>query len=304
MTIGYSNNKQLNALLLVLEDHTNWFHAFIACLFYPEELELLNSVKKPKSFAQWLVQATNDGGMPPEIIKKLSALHSDLFKISDALLQISNETNQKPTCRDFKKFTTVYEEFLLYIRRIEKDIVIDGIGYDAFTGLRSKKLVYIDINRELQRLERQGKSFCIAMIKIDNFDLIKENSQYSDESDGYIKLIADLIKLSVRSFDDAYYMGGDEFILCLKQAEVTGGISALERLRKELEKQDIRMSDNSKKLLSMSCCIAEPVEGDNAEELIKNLRLDLSVSQHEKIDAVLEYHELSPLQRYVQDSNS
>ncbi len=301
MAINYSDNEHVEALLFVLEDHASWFHMLLQNIFYPEEAHLLKPIEKPTSFAQWLVKATTDGGaMPPEIIEKLSALHSDLFKVSDALMQISSKTKKKPDRQAFQKFITVYEEFLLYIRRIERDIVLDGIGYDAFTGLRSKKLVRIDIERELQRLARQGKNFCVAMVKIDNFDLIEKYAEQT-EKDGYIKLVSSLIKLSIRSFDDAYYMGGNEFILCLKQAEVSGGVSALDRLRKELENQDVIISDD-KPSLSMSCCIAEPVEGDNADELIRNLRFDLSLSQNKKADTVLEHHELSPLQRYVQSN--
>ncbi len=303
MAVNYSNNEHLNSLLLVLEDHTSWFHALVQHVFYPKDVRLSAPLEKPTSFAQWLLKASDGGAMPPEIIEKLTALHSDLFMLSDALLQISSEANKNPPIEAFQKFITIYEEFLFYIRRMEMDIVLDGIGYDAFTGLRSKKLVYTDINRELQRLARQGKSFCVAMVRIDDFDSIKSNANES-ESDGYIKLIAELIKLSIRSFDDAYYMGEAEFILSLKQAEISGGISALERLRTELEKQDIKMANNSKQLLSMSCCIAAPVECDDANELVKNLRLDLNSSKDKITDTVLEYHELSPLQRYVQDGKN
>ena len=304
MAVDYHENKHLEALLLVLEDHTSWFHKLIQCLFYSEEADLSDLIKKPTSFAQWFVAAHNDDDLPPEIIENLAALHSDLFKASDILLHNLKESVVKPSFNDFKKILTIYEEFLLYIRRLEKEIFLDGSGFDAFTGLRSKSLIFDDIKRELQRLARQGKAFCVAMIKIDDFDFIQKNVQ-QDESDGYLKLIASLIKLSIRSFDDAYYIGGDAFVLCLKQADVSGGVSALERLRKELERQDVRLKTdgNSDAALSMSCCIAEPVVGDDAGDLIENLHLDLSSVECKKSGSVLEYHELSPLQRYIREDD-
>ncbi len=314
MAVDYHDNESLKALLLVLEDYASWFCSLLDCLFYPEEKGSLDIVTKPESFSRWLIRANgndiNDDTcigeiiMPLEVIEKLSALNFDLFMIADKLLKISSDKKEKPSNDEFKKLITIYEEFVLHIRRIEKDIVLEGIGYDAFTGLRSRKLVFSDINRELQRLSRQGKKFCIAMIKIDNFDSIKKFSD-KNESGGYIKLVANLIKLSIRSFDDAYYMGENEFIICLKQTDISGGISALERLRSELEEKDIVVSlntdidNNEKRYLSMSCCIAEPVENDTAEELIENLRIDLNNSKNSRSDKVLEYHELSPLQRYI-----
>jgi len=92
----------------------------------------------------------------------------------------------------------------------------------------------------------------------------------------------------------------------LKQAEVSGGITALERLRRELERQNISLVTQSgeKSLLSMSCCIAEPVEGDDMRELVKNLRLDLESSTQGEVDTVLRYNELSPLQRFIKDGGA
>ena len=182
---------------------------------------------------------------------------------------------------------------------------MDGSGYDALTSLRSKSMLLPDIQREFDRLMRQGKKFCVAMACIDRFDVI-EGSVSSVEAEGYVKLVASLIKLSIRSFDDAYYVGDGRFALCLKQAEVSGGITALERLRRELERQNISLVTQSgeKSLLSMSCCIAEPVEGDDMRELVKNLRLDLESSTQGEVDTVLRYNELSPLQRFIKDGGA
>ena len=299
------NNAHWDALLPVLEEHAAWFHKVIQCLFYAELDDVSCTITKPTSFAQWFVQANRqDGGVQAEVVEKLSALHADLLKISDTLIYSAQEIREKPSYKSFKKFLTVYEEFSLYVRRLEKDMMMEEGGYDLSTGLRSRKMLAKDFAREMDRLARQGKSFCVSMARIDNFDVLKKQLGH-DEVDGYIKLIAGLIKLSIRSFDDAYYMGGNEFILCLKQADVSGGIAALERLRKELERQSISVETNNSTLpLSLSCCIAEPVEGDKIKELIKNLRTDLGKNATmQRTDSVLQYHELSPLQRYIQQGD-
>ncbi|PCJ96345.1 MAG: hypothetical protein COA45_11105 [Zetaproteobacteria bacterium] len=302
MTLKYSGTEHWAKLFPILEDHTAWYHVLVQCLFYPESMDLMHRLKKPTSFAQWVVYANREKDIQPEIVEKLSAVHADMFKIVDVLTYNVKETKAKPSHKEFEKFLTHYEEFLFYVRRLEKDLHQEGSGYDSQTGLRSKKMLYEDIQRELERLERQGKSFCIAFMKLDNFDLIRHDSPH-DERSGYIRLISGLIKLSIRSFDDAYYMGEDEFVLSLKQTDVSGAVSALERLRRELEMQKVmlQLEDGGKEIpLSMSCCIAEPVGGDDVHDLLKNLRADLKNTKDKKADTVLEYHELSPLQRYVQ----
>lgn len=303
MPVEYSKTEHWNALLPVLEEHTQWFNDLIEYLFYQgDEGNSITSVTKPTSFAQWVVYANNSDQVQGEIIEKSTMLHADLFEKSDVLVATVRQTHAKPSHSDFKNFVTIFEEFMAYIRRLEKDFMIEGSGVDTFTGLRSKKMLKSDVKREMERLARQGKNFCIALGRIDNFDFIRNNASQS-EVDGYIKLVAGLIKLSIRSFDDAYYMGGDEFALCLKQADVSGGIAALERLRRELERQNIVMDpgDGMQKPLSMSCCIAEPVESDDVDELISNLKADLENSEEDLTDTVLRYRELSPLQRYVKE---
>lgn len=302
MALKYKENEHWAKLLPILEDHTAWYHVLVQCLFYPENMDMMHQLKKPTSFAQWVVYANREKGIQPEIVEKLSAVHADMFKIVDGLVYNMKETRAKPPHKDFQKFLTNYEEFLFYVRRLEKDLLQEGSGYDSQTGLRSKNMLFTDIQRELERLERQGKNFCVALMKIDDFESICKDSPH-DERNGYIKLIASLIKLSIRSFDDAYYVGEDEFVLSLKQTDVSGGVTALERLRRELEQQKVMLRSEGgleESLLSMSCCIAEPVGGDDVHDLIRNLRADLKNTTYKKTDTVLEYHELSPLQRYVQ----
>ncbi len=303
MSLDYrENNQNWNTLLPVLDEHGTWFHDFVEHLFYPDELTLIGTPKKPTSFAQWVVYANRQSSIQPEIVEKLTALHADVLRLSDVLLQSVQTSGVRPPHKDFNNFMTVYEEFMIYIRRLEKDLLTEGSGYDSFTGLRNKAMLNTDVTRELDRLARQGKSFCLALARIDNFADLNETAS-ADEMSGYIKLLSSLIKLSVRSFDDAYYFGDGEFALCLKQTDVTGGISALERLRSELERQKIsvHLSDGKEKLLSMSCCIAEPVDGDKPDQIITNLRNDLATAEDLKTDTVLKYHEMSPLQRYVRE---
>ncbi len=302
MPVDYKKNDGWEAFLPVLDEHCQWFHDVIECLFYSHADESLKVINKPTSFAQWILCARKDDKIQLEIIEKLSAVHSDLFKKADELIDTLEKTGGKPYHANYKNFVTIYEEFMSYIRRMEKDFIREGSGYDSFTGLRSQKMLKDDIKRELHRLARQGKNFCLAIGRIDNFETIRKNAS-KEEVDGYIKLVSSLIKLSIRSFDDAYYMGEDEFILCLKQADLSGGIAALERLRRELERQKIVLdpSQNSQRPLSMSCCIAEPVEGDDVDELLYNLKDDLKNSDEERTDTVLRYRELSPLQRFVKE---
>ncbi|MCB1783077.1 MAG: diguanylate cyclase [Alphaproteobacteria bacterium] len=300
MSLYHDSEKKWAALLPVLDEHSEWFQHVIRCSFYPSQTRGVAVADTLTVFAAWFAVAQTDKSIQPELTQKLFSLHEDMVKSAGKLVDAGRKSGGVPDYSVFTAFLTLYEEFNQHIRRLEKDFVLENSGYDSFTGLRHKNLMLRDIGREMHRLARQGKKFSLALARLDKFEQMQ--AQFGNtKADGYIQLVAELIKLSLRSFDDAYYVGGDEFVLCLKQADLAGGISALERLRKELERRDIMIElDGIAVPLSLSCCIAEPVSGDNVEELITNLRADLKETAHVS-DAVLQFFELSPLQRYVQD---
>ncbi len=290
-------------VLVVLEEHTEWFHRLIQLLFYFDEDKAPEAISKPTSFAQWVVEANRSEHIQTELVERLTTLHADLFKIADTLLHGVKEKREKPRHKAFQDYMVVYESFMHGMRRLERDIVAEGSGYDTITGLRSGKMLISDVNRELDRFARQGRSFCLALARIENFEHMQKNLPQA-EVDGHLKLLSGLMKLSIRSFDDAYYMGGDEFVLCLKQTDVSGGIVALERLREEMEKQNITIEDEDGvfKPFRLICCVAEPFDGDDVDDVVGNLRNSLSGLEHKDSGSVLQYQELSPLQRYVQGS--
>lgn len=299
MPLDYDVRNKYETLLPVLDEHTEWFHCVVQSSFYPDLYAFEKNCRNPVSFAQWTVAAENDCSAQPELLEKLTSLHCDLMQAAGSLLEQGREKHGSPDHELFSLFLTLYEEFQNNIRRLERDFMREDSGYDSFTGLRSKKMITGDIAREMDRLARQGKKFTLALARIDRFDLIATHYK-QPEFEACVKLVADLIKASVRSFDDAYHLGRDEFLLCLKQTDVSGGIAALERLRKELEEQNIKLAFPDEDIpLSMSCCIAEPVAGDDIQVLVDNLKADLKTTDN-KGDAVLQFYEMSPLQRYVQ----
>lgn len=293
------------SLSAVQEDYAQWFNKFCVHLFYPFDVRENESLVRPVSFVSWYTKAQQESDViQPESIERLSVLNSELLSQSQILQNHVNSTQAKPPAQDFQDFVTLYEEFDISVRRLERDLLLEGNGYDSLTGLRHSRLAEKDILRELDRLARQGRNFCLALVRVDHFEKMK-SFMAKTELNASVRLLSDLIKLSIRSYDDAYYLGEGEYLLCLKQTYISGGVAALERLRRELERQNIELEfdDEGPQLMSMSCVIAEPVAGDKPAELMENLKQDLYSHDQVKTDTVLKYHELSPLQRYVQTSS-
>ena len=189
-----STNKGWDELQPVLQEHIEWFYNLLEYAFYPESIDTMGALQKPTSFAQWIVSANRNDAIRPEIVERLNALHNDLFTNADMLCSSAKERQEKPEYKQFKELITLFEEFTFQVRRLEQDFLADGSGFDSFTGLRNKALLVTDVSREMERFVRQGKSFCLALACIDNFEGILSVTS-KDESDGYVKLLASLIKL-------------------------------------------------------------------------------------------------------------
>ena len=293
MPLDSNLNTNLRELAEISSKYLDWYLRVIRNLVYPKKAA---KITPPKSFTLWLNEVRQSDEIDSKTLSELEKNHDVLVTEVEKHLSKLSKTKALPDYDDFNMLMVLFEGFLDKLRRLEKDVLFQEGGLDELTGLKSDKIMHKDLAREMDRLDRQGKPFSVAILRINNFDqIIKKLGPRKAEE--YIQLVAGLIQKSIRSFDDAYYIGNAEFILSLKQADISGGIRALERLE-ELLLQSKR--EGKVKNLNASCYVAEPTPHQDIDELLRNLRSDLEnhISDNSG-SAVSEYHDISPLQRYV-----
>lgn len=297
MSLDYEINEHLIQLSSVLDEYTEWFMRSLRFISYPLEDFSPTDLAMPKSFLGWAEEA-DQRGLVFEALEEIHKLHADFAAAFDETIKRVEEHKQPPDIESFDRLLGFFEKFIYQLRRLEADVLGGGKEYDGLTGLRSVVAMEKDLAVEMSRIARQGKPFSIALVRIDNLNRIR--SEHGDDvAQDYIKIVCGLIKKSLRSFDDAYRLDGDEFILSLKQADMLGGVDALERLRVSLRDSETEYElDGKKFVLTISSCVAEPLAGDDIEDLLDNLRYNLD-KVDDKEGAILEYTETSPLQRYI-----
>lgn len=298
MPLDYEMDNQLKELTEISSDYLDWFLHLTARIHYAEARVSGDNTPIPESFINWLSEMREAGVLDKALIDNLNTRYERLVLFANGLLTESMTTARPPLLNQYNELAKHFEKFMDTLRRAEKELILDKNGIDEITGLRRKSVLQKDLDREMQRLSRQGKPFSLALVRIDHFDQIKKEE--GENIKPYLQHIAKLIKQSLRSFDDAYRTDEAEFILALKQADVTGGIRALERLKELLELNSFEFTSTNlnSSMASLSCCIAEPLPDDSTDGLIENMRNDLGGSEKED-HTVLEYYELSPLERFV-----
>lgn len=215
-----------------------------------------------------------------------------------SLLEGAMRGEPRPPGKNFDLFANLYDEFVTSLRRMERDCAQADTGFDQITGLRNRMAMEHDLERELERRARRGRPFCLILARLDGYEAMRQ--ELGEEGLRKVVIAAsDLIKKCIRSFDDAYRAGDAEFIMALKHASMSGGTAGIARLRRMLEEDPILIPVNNRlRPVTMSYCSAEPVPGDNVEELIRNMRSDLDRFESGG-DTLLEYFEQSPLQRFL-----
>ncbi|MGH1398929.1 MAG: diguanylate cyclase domain-containing protein [Alphaproteobacteria bacterium] len=283
MPLYYDLNEQIAALTHISKDALAW-----GASIHEAYAQGKNSAMVPpldQDMERWCESIIEHDAICPYALEDLKALYRQA----------------KAAIHTPEKFSSAFNAFINAMIKIEQDVLLTAAGIDVQTGLKHRSIMRQDIEKEMERLSREGKAFSIALVQISGFDVLKEKCADGEEKQ-YEKSVANVMKTILRPFDDAYFIGDGAFILTLKQSESGGGVKAMERLKVILDTKDIQIdtSGGASGHISLTCRIAEPVADDDAEDIIQNLILDAEKTADEE-STVFEYQEMSPLQRFAQD---
>jgi len=134
---------------------------------------------------------------------------------------------------------------------------------DGVTELFNRRHFDERIREEIERHSRYGDILSILLIDLDNFK--KYNDTYGHlAGDRLLVQAADLIKSSIRSSDQAFRYGGDEFAVLLPNSSTMDSFSVAERTREKIaEAMSARQID-----ISVSIGVASwPGDGNTLDEL-------------------------------------
>lgn len=201
---------------------------------------------------QWAF--SSEGEAPPTLLPWVADMEASGLGNTIALQRIHSlhdELVKTPENR------ATMAEIIGEMRRMERAFLTAESHLDPLTGLRTRRDMIRTIDQELARFQRSGTPFCVAIADIDHFKLINDTFGH-DAGDRVLVAIADEINNKIRTFDDAFRMGGEEFLICLKDIPPKSGKQTLERLRKGIEAMPVQISENQPPVrctisIGMSC---------------------------------------------------
>ncbi len=192
---------------------------------------------------------------------------------------------------DFIAVKKAFETYLKTLHVLQDKAIAENVEYDLTTGLKNKHTLIQDLKQEADKLARRGQSFSLAVMRIDGLESFKQSAS-EKQIEVLLKDVSALIKQGLRSFDDAYFIDEQHFVLSLQQTSFMGGLKGVERVRDAVK--------DSIEAQSVSACVAEAQSEEDLSQLLQQLIGELK--KHESAQSyVFSHKELSPIQRFAED---
>lgn len=143
------------------------------------------------------------------------------------------------------------------IARLETELetASELVRHDALTGTLNRKGLDEMISREFTRMQRRKTRLSVALLDVDDFKKLNDTFGHTT-GDEALKHLASVIRTNIRPQDSAGRYGGEEFLILLPDTGLQEGLSALQRLQRELTKRFF-LHDNQRLLITFSAGVAE-----------------------------------------------
>lgn len=126
---------------------------------------------------------------------------------------------------------------------------------DALTGALNRRQFDVQMEHELQRSQRFGKTFSLVMFDIDHFKQF--NDYYGHQAGDQVLInICQFVKTEIRKTDRLYRYGGEEFTLILPETDLRNASFLTEKLRKQIAQNNVEYQGNNLPRITASFGVA------------------------------------------------
>jgi diguanylate cyclase len=237
----------LDVVADAIEGHEKWlqrWHRAIVCGAKPDREIISDQAQYLGSFGSWFVIHQNDGLLNQPVFKELGNAHEEMHEFGRFLaLRAADDTPIPPD--DYEAFVAKVNRFNGLARRIRDAFQQASNELDPLPGLHNRKTMIRDLERERDRALRTQSALCIALADIDHFKSVNDTHGHG-VGDTVLQVAAGILLSHLRPYDSIYRYGGEEFLLCLPNADALTACRVIDRLRVALRKTPIPCGEDLK----------------------------------------------------------
>ena len=141
--------------------------------------------------------------------------------------------------------------------------------YDALTKLPNRTLFHDRLGNALSRAKREKKVLAVLFLDLDGFKSVNDTHGHS-AGDDLLRQVADRLTRCVRENDTVARMGGDEFMVLLPVLDESKHAGRVAEKIISAFQEPFSVADEERRVTTSIGISTFPVDGESAEDLIKN----------------------------------
>lgn len=153
------------------------------------------------------------------------------------------------------------------------EVILIAATYDGLTSIYNRKYFFEEAEKEMEYAKRKKCPFSLIMLDIDHFKIINDTYGHQ-KGDLVLKEFAKTISGALRKYDLFGRVGGEEFLIFLKDVPKEEAYVVAEKLRTLIETSNV---DGIRYTISLGVCSIEPNMGkeNNFDEILRQCDLAL-----------------------------
>ena len=160
---------------------------------------------------------------------------------------------------------------LLSLTHLGRKYLIDELekyaNYDTLTHLLNRKSMDGYMRDAIEKAEKEGSRFCIAMADIDDFKHVNDTYGH-DFGDKVLKYVSHTILMGIKKTDSCFRWGGEE-ICILFTTNMEQAWAASERIMNDISKDSVRYKDKEDVYVTVTIGISEYSDGQTIKSMME-----------------------------------
>lgn len=231
------------AIDAAVDEHLQWLQAWHRALIcreaMPADMDSPNAAFLCR-FGAWYEMHRHEGGLVDQpAFHDLAEAHRRMHGQSHDLARVI-AAGGRIAVAEYDALVSAVSDFNARARRISVAFQRLLSDLDPLTGAHSRQAMMIELEREAARAQRTGAPMCLALVDLDHFKRINDTLGHG-AGDRVLTTAAGRLLSHVRPYDTVFRYGGEEFLLCLPNADLATAKLICDRLRAAIAEQAVEI---------------------------------------------------------------
>ena len=184
----------------------------------------------------------------------------------DVLASTLDEGNESAELVLVFRDMTARREADMTLRKVKSDLELLA-NTDHLTKLHNRRFFMQRLGEEGERVRRHGSALSVLLYDLDKFKAINDTYGH-DAGDLVLTVVAEVSGRIKRVTDIAARIGGEEFALLLPETDQQGAVKLAQRLRRELEEEQIVTADGTEIQVTASVGVATVTQVSEVDQIL------------------------------------